>query len=87
MRVRTRSPRPGTIVADIADYLEGQGKIGIGEIHDFVNACRRHRGLPEVKVESTRGALNSNTGRKGHGLFNRNRRGVYSLSTERTTRI
>jgi hypothetical protein len=80
MTVRTRPPRQGTIVADIADYLDSKGRAWIGEIHANVNARRQGRGLPAISKESIRGTLNSNTDGGGHELFKRERRGLYSLA-------
>lgn len=78
--MRTRPPRPGTIVADIAGYLGSAGRAGIDEIHTAVNARRQQRGLPPVPKSSVRGTLNSNKETEGHGMFNCESRGVYSLS-------
>lgn len=83
MTTRTRPPRPGTIVADIAEYLRVKNGARIAAIHADVNARRRRRGLPTVPAHSIRGALNSNKGNKGHGLFRCEQRGVYSLSKPR----
>lgn len=78
--MRTRPPRAGTIVADIAEYLGSARKASIEDVHTAVNARRRRRGLPPVPQASVRGGLNSNRGTAGHGLFKREGRGVYSLS-------
>lgn len=78
--MRMRTPRGGTIAADIADYLNVQGKARIAEIHADVNARQRNRDLPEYAKASIRGALNSNKNGIGHDLFKCARRGLYSLS-------
>lgn len=77
---RARVPRVGSIVADIADFLDLNDSSRIAAIHADVNARRHRRGLPAVSEASIRGALNSNTGHKGHGLFRREERGLYSLA-------
>jgi len=74
------NPRAGSLVGDSADFLDKAGTASVAAIHDEVNARRRRRGLPEVSQPSIRRALNSNTADKGLGIFERVRRGVYSLA-------
>lgn len=68
------------MAADIVDFLGANGPAHIAAMHAHANARQRERGLPEIPIASVRRALNSNTGQKGHGLFRRERRGLYSLS-------
>lgn len=84
--MRTRPPRPGSIVSDIEGYLSERVRAKIADIHASVNARRIDRRLPPVSRESVRGALNSNVGNKGHGLFEREGRGIYSLSSQKGKR-
>lgn len=80
LAMRTRPPRPGTLVADVAAFLGRRGSRTVEQIHAAVNRVRQRRKLPPVSLDSVRGALNSNVVGKGHELFERERRGVYSLS-------
>lgn len=77
--MRQRPPRPGSIVADISALLGQCEYATLEKIHEAIIEARRKRGLPPVPKSSIRGALNSNTGSKGHGLFRRTERGRYAL--------
>jgi hypothetical protein len=69
-------PRPGTIVADICDFLgEKRGGATVEEIMRYLAGVRR----TPVLRHSVRSAIQQHLGEKGQALFVRVGRGKYDL--------
>jgi hypothetical protein len=69
-------PRPGTIAADIKDYLEKQDDgATLGQISDELKSVRRS----PVFRPSVRSAIYQHMGQRGDALFVRLARGRYGL--------
>lgn len=69
-------PRPGTIAADIRDYLaETDAGAGLGEITEALKEVRR----APVLSPSVRSAIYQHLNERGERLFTRTGRGRYGI--------